>query len=163
MAYTRVAPSSTPTKAVCASGKTPSARRPSMPGGRPSIDKTRHPKKRALQAAFLAALAQTGGNILRAAQVVGMSRDLHYEWLAGDEKYPARFAAAWDRAVDALEAEAARRAFEGVVEPVFHAGRRALDLLVDENGQIKRKPDGTPEATPAGVRKYSDTLLIFLL
>ena len=45
-----------------------------------------------------------------------------------------------EEAADTLEAEARRRAIEGVEEPVFHKGQRV----------------GT-------VRKYSDLLLIFLL
>jgi hypothetical protein len=66
-------------------------------------------------------------------------------------------------AIDTLEAEAARRAFEGVPEPVFHAGKRVLDIAVDEKGQIKRNADGKPIAVPAAIRRYSDTLLMFLL
>ena len=77
--------------------------------------------------------------------------------------YPARFAAAWDRAIDTLEAEAARRAYEGVAEPVFHAGKRVLDMAVDEKGEIKRNAAGKPTAVPASIRKYSNTLLMFLL
>lgn len=63
-----------------------------------------------------------------------------YGWRQAD----AEFAAKWDEVVEAgteeLEEEARRRAFRGVDEPVFYQG--------DECGSI---------------RKYSDTLLIFLL
>lgn len=63
-----------------------------------------------------------------------------YEWREND----ADFAAAWDRAkaigMDALEDEATRRAFEGVDEPIVHMG-----IITDT------------------VKKYSDTLAIFLL
>jgi hypothetical protein len=126
-------------------------------------DKVRHPKKRAVQAKFMAALIETGGNIVRAAEVAGIDRSLHYIWLQKDPTYRERFGAAWDRAIDTLEAEAARRAYHGVAEPVFHGGKRALDIEVDENGQIKRDKAGKPIAKPAAIRKYSDTLLIFLL
>ena len=41
----------------------------------PSNSKVRHPKKRASQAKFLAALVQTGGNIVRAAAAAGIDRN----------------------------------------------------------------------------------------
>jgi len=125
--------------------------------------KVRHPKKRASQAKFLAALPQTGGNILRAALAAGIDRDMHYFWLRTDPTYRERFAVAWEEAMDVLESEAARRAFEGVAEPVFRNGKRALDVMVDEKGAIKRDGAGKPIAVPASVRRYSDTLLMFLL
>jgi hypothetical protein len=116
--------------------------------------KTRQPRKKALQSAFLGALTQTGGNIVRAAAIVGMDRDLHYHWM-DDPAYRARFDAAWEKAIDTLEAEAARRAFDGVEEPIYHAGKRAVDVTMDAKGK--------PKAVPAAIRKYSDTLLMFLL
>jgi hypothetical protein len=126
-------------------------------------NKVRHPKKRASQAKFLAALAQTGGNILRAALAAGIDRETHYVWLRKDPVYKEGFAVAWEEAMDILEAEAARRAFEGVPEPVFHAGKRVLDVAVDEKGEIKRNDAGKPIAVAASIRRYSDTLLMFLL
>lgn len=125
--------------------------------------KVRHPKKRASQAKFLAALVQTGGNIVRAAVAAGIDRDMHYIWLRTDPAYKERFAVAWEKAIDTLESEAARRAYEGVAEPVFHAGKRVLDVMVDEKGEIKRNGVGKPIAVAATVRRFSDTLLMFLL
>lgn len=97
----------------------------------------RTPKKRA---AFLTSLIETGGNVSRACEAAGIARQRVYEWRSAD----ADFAAAWDEAVEAgtdeLEEEARRRAYEGVDEPVFYQGE-----------------------TCGTVRKYSDTLLIFLL
>jgi hypothetical protein len=123
------------------------------------IGNIRHPKKRA----FLAALANTA-NVLRAAEIAGIDRDNHYLWLKKDPEYAAAFEIAWERAVDALEAEAARRAFEGIAEPVFHGGRRAVDVVVGKDGKVKIDPaTGKPTAVPATIRKYSDTLLMFLL
>lgn len=65
-------------------------------------------------------------------------------WCYAHRKKDAAFAAAWDEAVEigveALEDEATRRGVHGVDEPVFHAGK-----------------------VVGHVRKYSDTLLIFLL
>jgi hypothetical protein len=125
--------------------------------------KVRHPKKRASQAKFLAAMVQTGGNISNAAIAAGIDRDMHYTWLRTDPGYKERFANAWEQAMDTLESEAARRAFEGVAEPVFHGGKRALDVAVDEKGQVKRDAAGRPIGVPATIRRYSDTLLIFFL
>lgn len=89
--------------------------------------------------AFCAALAETG-TVGKACVAVDISRRTAYNWR---EDYP-EFAQAWDKAlrigVSALEDEAHRRAFDGVVEPVFHQGSEV-----------------------GGVRKYSDTLAIFLL
>ena len=134
-----------------------------MPPSDVPNNKVRHPKKRASQAKFLAALVETGGNIRRAALAAGISRDMHYFWLREDPTYPARFDVAWDRGIDILEAEAIRRALEGVAEPVFHGGKRALDFVLDENGVIKRDGAGKPIAVPATVVRRSDTLLMFAL
>ncbi len=89
--------------------------------------------------AFCAALAETC-QVGKACRAVGISRQTAYGWRDDDPE----FAAMWDRAlkvgVTALEDEAHRRGFEGTDEPVFHQGVKC----------------GT-------VRKYSDTLAIFLL
>ncbi len=89
--------------------------------------------------AFCAALAETC-NVGRACSAVGISRWTAYHW----RKEMPDFAQAWDEAMKAgmlaLEDEAHRRAFEGTDEPVFYKG--------DECGSV---------------RKYSDTLAIFLL
>lgn len=92
------------------------------------------PKKRA----FLAAYAECG-NVTQAALIAKVSRRSHVDWMK-DPAYVEAFRAAEDQAADALEKEARRRAIEGVDEPVFYKG--------DECGTV---------------RKYSDTLLIFLL
>jgi hypothetical protein len=92
------------------------------------------------QAAFLAALAETG-NVRQACRSIGRCPATIYKYR---QKDPA-FAAQWDEtmalAMDTvLEAEAIRRAVDGVEKPVYHQGQVV----------------GT-------VREYSDTLLIFLL
>lgn len=109
-----------------------------MAGKPDPFGKIRHPKKRA----FLAAMANTA-NVLRAAEIAGIDRDNHYLWLKKDPDYATAFEIARGRGADALEAEAVRRAHEGVTKPIFHGGK--------------------PIGIPAAVREYSDTLLIFLL
>ena len=69
-----------------------------------------------------------------------MGRRTHYDWLETDEGYTARFKEAEEGVTEALEAEARRRAQVGVEEPVHFQGKR-IDTI----------------------RRYSDTLLIFLL
>jgi hypothetical protein len=95
------------------------------------------PKK---ESEFLAVLRETGGNVSRACAAIELTRARAYEWRRVDPV----FALAWDEAVelgtDELEEEARRRAFAGVDEPVFYQGEEC-----------------------GAVRKYSDTLLIFLL
>ncbi len=72
---------------------------------------------------------------------MGIGRQTAYEWREQDPV----LAQAWDEAlaeyVDGLEAEADRRAVEGVIKPLFYQGKRLK----------------------AEVREYSDTLLIFRL
>lgn len=88
---------------------------------------------------FLAALAACC-RVDKACEESGVSRRVVYEWRASDPDFAAR----WDEAkrigAEALEDEAMRRAAEGTDEPVFHQGAQV----------------GT-------IRKYSDTLAIFLL
>ena len=89
--------------------------------------------------AFLAAFRATG-NVRLACEAAEVGRSTHYRWLA-DAAYEEAFELAKEDAADILEAEATRRAVEGVEEPT---------------GWYKGVPGGY-------IRKYSDTLLIFLL
>lgn len=88
---------------------------------------------------FLEALSECG-NVTHAAKGVGVSRQQLYVVRGEDEE----FAAKWDEAAKLgaarLEDEARRRAVEGWEEGIWHRGQKV----------------GT-------VRKFSDTLLIFLL
>jgi hypothetical protein len=88
---------------------------------------------------FLAALEQTA-NVTTAAEAAGITRQAAYAY----RKQSPEFAVAWDAALDVgvgtLEDEAVRRARDGVEEPIYYEGECV----------------GT-------VRRYSDTLLIFLL
>lgn len=93
----------------------------------------------ARRAAFLAALAETG-NVSQAARAAKASRSRAYQLKAEDPGFAEEWADALDVATDALDAEARRRAIDGIETPRFHQGQIA----------------GT-------VRKYSDTLLMFLL
>ncbi len=95
---------------------------------------------------FLEVLAGTC-NVTHAARSAGISRSRVYDI----RKENAEFAAAWDEAeetaVDSLEGEARGRALEGIDEPIVY------------QGEIQRDRDGKPVT----IKKYSDTLAMFLL
>jgi len=89
--------------------------------------------------AFLRAYSGLG-NITAAADKARIARQTHYDWLNISEEYAEAFKQTQLIAMDVLEDEAIRRAVEGWQEPVFYQGEQV-----------------------ATIRKYSDTLLIFLL
>lgn len=105
-------------------------RKPARARGKPRPD---------WRAKFLKELAR-GGLVLPACDIAGVSKSTVYELRKSDPE----FAAAWDdsleRSADVLEAEARRRAVEGVVKPIYQGG----ELVGTE-------------------RVYSDTLLVVLL
>lgn len=90
--------------------------------------------------AFLAAFAECG-NLSEAARIADITRRMHYHWMRDDEEYAHAYAEALEEAADRLESEARRRAVDGVDEPV---------------GWFRGEAGGV-------IRRYSDTLLIFLL
>lgn len=94
-----------------------------------------HPKKRA----FLAAFIQTA-SVTVSAKLAEIDRRSHYVWKRDDEVYLKAFESARLMAAETLEAEAIRRAHDGVDEPQFYKGEIC-----------------------GHVRRYSDVLLIFLL
>lgn len=102
-------------------------------------------KKDVWRVSFLDALA-VAGNVSEAARTAGVSRAFVYEERARDAGLAAAWDDALDQAADVMEREALRRAVEGWEEPVFGSVGQGMG-----SGEI-----GT-------VRKYSDTLLIFLL
>src|ERR1017187_220053 len=117
------------------------------------------------QSAFLAAFG-ISGRVSKAAKASGQERDLHYRWLKEDPDYPALFAEAKARAVQAWEDEAVKRATEGVFEANSHQGAFVYPI----KGFHKNPETGLPDPdrpiygkTPYGVTKLSDRLLEFLL
>lgn len=91
------------------------------------------------QRAMLVALARLGC-VTHAAEVAGVARPVHYLWLKDCPAYAAEADRAQTWHVEQLEAEADRRALEGVLEPVVSGGQ-----------------------VVAWRRRYSDTLLMFRL
>jgi hypothetical protein len=96
-----------------------------------------------LKSAFIDAMAEYG-NVSTAARIAGCDRRTVYKWQEYDDEFAAAFREAELTATETLEAEARRRAVEGVTTetPIIRDGR-VIDTIVET--------------------KYSDTLLIFLL
>lgn len=92
----------------------------------------------AAKANFLEAMGRLG-TITAASRETGVPRSDHYFWMQ-DPEYVKAFREAEDIAIDAMEAEARRRAVQGTNRPVYQAGRQVGD-----------------------VTEYSDQLLIVLL
>ena len=92
-----------------------------------------------LKAAFLDTLRETA-NVTVAARSVGITLGTAYKHRKDDALFAERWEEAINEAVDMLEAEAHRRAFQGTEEPVFYQGCEV-----------------------GYVRKYSDPLTMFLL
>lgn len=97
------------------------------------------PPTAAKQRAFLSAYSQCGV-LTEAAREAKIDPRRVYDWRDRDEDFRKKLVDAKDDAVDMLETEARRRAVDGVEKPVYQGGKKV----------------GT-------IRKYSDTLLIFLL
>jgi len=98
------------------------------------------------QKRFLEALAETGVVSLAAA-IAGTSRTRVYELRNKNAAFAKRWEDAEERAADALEAEAWRRAVDGVPEPLVSAGKLVRD----------------DDSLPIAIRRYSDPLMISLL
>lgn len=115
--------------------------------------------------AFLSAYAILG-SIIGAAEASGVSRASHFVWMQqkgpAAEQYRADFEAAREESTERMEAEARRRAVDGINEPVIYKGE-LMGIWVNEVGE--RVGEGTPGAkfVPLTVKKHSDVLLIFML
>lgn len=99
----------------------------------------RRAPQRLQKAAWLRAFSKTG-IIQSACDEVGVDRTTVLRWKNDDEAFAREWGKAYDAAIDGLEREAMRRAFEGWEEPVYQGG-----------------------AMVGTIRKFSDTLLIFLM
>jgi hypothetical protein len=96
-------------------------------------------RNKAKQQSFLAAFAETA-SYTKAAEAAKIGHETHYRLLKDDAEYAVAFEEFKRKAVQVLEDEVIRRALEGVLVPVFHKG----------------EPTGV-------IRRYSDSLLMFLL
>ena len=133
---------------------------------------------------FLTALTATGV-VASACRAVNISTTTAYALRRTDEGFRVMWDQALEDATDAMEAEARRRAIEGVEEPIVHKGQFTPEWARDATGEIvveeydtglkteegkpilgrrgiqARNPDGSPRWLT--VSKKSDALLMFLL
>jgi hypothetical protein len=78
-------------------------------------------KRTSTREQFLQALA-VRGNVGEACKAAGVGRSTVYEWRETDQEFAAAWQEAVDDAIDRLEAEAWRRAFDGADRPVLYKG-----------------------------------------
>lgn len=100
---------------------------------------------------FLSYLSVTG-NATRSAAATGRHVETYHARRRRDPEFRDAWKEALDAAADELEAEARRRGVEGVDEPVVYQG--AIPMVTDPVTGRQRS---------LTVKRYSDTLLIFLL
>lgn len=110
---------------------------------------------------------RTSCNISASARAVGVSSSTVYALRERDADFRASWDEALEDAYDVLEAEARRRAFEGVEEPVVYQGAQQwltkhwIASDGEENWEYVRDERGN--RVPLTVTKYSDGLAQFLL
>lgn len=120
------------------------------------------PKKPTWERGFLAALAETG-NVRLSCLSAGVDWTTAYDRRRADPDFAAAWAVAIEEAADLLEAEARRRAVEGVRRVKFHQGFPIRVPVLDTDGVPRVDARGDEITTPYVEHEYSDTLLIFLL
>ncbi len=135
------------------------------PEKRPQGQNLTAPEKRLAQSIFLDAFAKSA-NVRNSAAVAGIGRETVYRWLKLPA-FQAKYAAALEDANDAVRAEIARRAMEGIQEPLVSMGQLVYEMepMLDDAGNPVLDKHGNPKmqrGQQATIRKYSDTLLIFL-
>jgi hypothetical protein len=99
------------------------------------------------QELFLSELAKTG-NLSLACHASEMTRRQVGALRKVDEDFGQAYLEAMDDAVDRLEAEAWRRALDGIEQKLFQAGKLVVDPETNQ---------------PIILRRYSDPLLVMLL
>jgi hypothetical protein len=102
-------------------------------------------QKEIAQNVFLTSFAQNA-NVTAACRTAGIDRSSFYRWQEKDETFGFCYKQAEAEANDVIRAAIFKRAILGIDEPLHYLGK----LVTDE------------QKKPVTVKKYSDTLLIFL-
>lgn len=123
---------------------------------------------------FLRALAETG-ELRRACLSVGVPVWLLFQWRKKDVQFAEDWAAALEAGRTCLEAEAYRRAMEGVRKPLYYKGEPIYlyRTVTDEDGAPARDDEGRElrevirdengQPVQAAEVNYSDSLLLAML
>lgn len=107
---------------------------------------------------FLEILQNTGlkGVAAEAAETTTETVRRH---LKNDPDFKEAYDAAWSMYTDSIRHEVQRRGAKGVLRPLYHSGRRQLDVVADEDGNAKRDKNGDVILVPASILEFSDRLL----
>lgn len=118
---------------------------------------------------------RTHGLEASAAEAAGVSLRAVKKYMREDADFADAVEEAIERAIDRDEAEARRRAVEGVEEPVIYQGHPTYlyEDVLDEDGNLVHNESGIPQRRPVlnedgthkilTVKKYSDALLALRL
>lgn len=118
-----------------------------MDNKKPSTSIRRHSSIVKTKRIFLNHLALSA-NVTSSARVAHVERGTVYRWKEQDSVFAEAWAQALEEATDILEAEARRRAVEGIEEPILSGGKILNDPVT--GNRLMR-------------RRYSDGLMRFLL
>lgn len=138
-----------------------STNEPTNEGGGPAGPSTSDSLTRARKDSFLEALALVG-NISRAAELAGINRQTHYDWLTADDEdasYRKEVDVAIDQFRDRVRDEVRRRAIDGWLEPVTYQGQFQFRELQNPDGTPRLNEHNQPIREIVAVRKFSDRLL----
>src|SRR4051812_3360743 len=119
-------------------------------------------RRRKWQTTFLADLARMG-SVRLAADAAGVARATVYSHRESDKAFAAKWDEAMQDAADTLEAEAFRRAVDGVVKHVTHKDT-IVTVPVNKDGNVVCRDDPTfARMVPLIERLYSDNVLLAML
>jgi hypothetical protein len=127
-------------------------------------EQTRAPKARRKlrwERTFLKELVRLG-NVTAACDAADVGRATVYEHADRHPDFKEAWQEALEAAADLLELEARRRAHDGIDEPVIYQGE-LCGAWVDGQGNAVAKDTPGARLIPLTVKKYSDSLLMFLL
>jgi len=116
------------------------------------------PFDRHRQAEWLEVIRKTGRRAVANVKI-GVHRRTVEKHLKQNEEFRQEYEEAMLYFRESLVSEAVRRGVQGVDEPIFSRGRRALDIHPDDEAL----PEPEQRLVPAKVRRYSDSLLHSLL
>jgi hypothetical protein len=103
------------------------------------------------KAAFLRAFEKYG-SIAISAQLVGIDRTTHYEWVVKDPKYKADFEMQELMAAGAIEDELVRLASKGVFKPRIYKGKCCYEWRIRTICQLKDGTSAFEDELPRGAK-----------